>query len=77
MIFSQPKDVVLKVAERIFDNISNYHSDLFGHIGVSIGVAIYPDDNKDLREVIKLADEHLYKAKKNGRNRVISDLDKS
>jgi len=72
MIFSQPKDVVLKVAERIFDNISNYHSDLFGHIGVSIGVAIYPDDNKDLREVIKLADEELYIAKKTGKGKIES-----
>lgn len=34
----------------------------------SIGVAIYPDDGRDLNELIKRSDEALYFVKKNGRD---------
>jgi diguanylate cyclase (GGDEF)-like protein len=33
------------------------------HVGVSIGVAIYPDDSKDIDELIKRADHAMYEAK--------------
>ncbi|MBZ0096932.1 MAG: diguanylate cyclase [Sulfuricella sp.] len=33
------------------------------HVGVSIGVAIYPDDSKDIDELIKCADHAMYEAK--------------
>lgn len=33
------------------------------HVGVSIGVAIYPDESKDIDELIKRADHAMYKAK--------------
>lgn len=39
------------------------------HIGCSIGGAIWPLDGKDPEEVLKLADQALYAAKANGRNR--------
>jgi diguanylate cyclase (GGDEF)-like protein len=71
MIFSQPKDIVLKIANRIFDKITSYNHK-FGKISVSVGVAMYPDDNKDLKEVIKLADEELYIAKKSGKGKIES-----
>ncbi len=37
-------------------------------IMLSIGVCIIPDDASDLDQAIKLADEAMYKAKKNGKN---------
>ncbi len=42
-----------------------------GHITVSIGVACYPTDAKDAKTVVTAADSALYKAKNQGRNRVI------
>jgi diguanylate cyclase (GGDEF)-like protein len=39
-------------------------------ITISIGVASYPDDGRDPIQLIELADSALYRAKRNGRNRV-------
>jgi diguanylate cyclase (GGDEF)-like protein len=41
------------------------------NVTISIGVASYPHCSKDLQHLIKNADEALYEAKKQGRNRVI------
>ena len=71
MVFEQEKDIVLKIAHRIFEKITN-QTTKYGKIGVSVGVSMYPDDNKDLREVIKLADEELYIAKKTGKGKIES-----
>ena len=38
------------------------------HIGISIGISIYPDDGKDAETLIKCADTAMYHAKENGRN---------
>jgi len=38
------------------------------HIGVSIGIALYPDDTLDAEKVISFADAAMYKAKESGRN---------
>jgi diguanylate cyclase (GGDEF)-like protein len=40
------------------------------HITISIGVAAFPDDARDPIELIEQADTALYRAKRNGRNRV-------
>jgi len=37
---------------------------------ISLGVAAYPDDGITLEEVIKAADQAMYRAKSLGRNRV-------
>ncbi len=39
-------------------------------ITISIGVAAFPDDARDPIELIELADSALYRAKRNGRNRI-------
>jgi diguanylate cyclase (GGDEF)-like protein len=71
MIFEQPREIVLKIAYRIFDKITSQDTK-YGKIGVSIGVAIYPEDNQDLQEVIKLADKELYIAKNSGKGKIES-----
>jgi diguanylate cyclase (GGDEF)-like protein len=40
------------------------------HITISIGVACFPNDSKDPIELIEMADSALYRAKREGRNRV-------
>ncbi|MHC1682681.1 MAG: diguanylate cyclase [Clostridiaceae bacterium] len=42
----------------------------FINITISIGIAEFPDNTKDRENLIKLADEALYEAKKSGRNKV-------
>ncbi len=37
-------------------------------ISVSIGIVMYPDDNKDVTNLIKFADNAMYKVKRTGRN---------
>jgi diguanylate cyclase (GGDEF)-like protein/PAS domain S-box-containing protein len=39
------------------------------HISGSIGIAAYPDDSRQLTELMDLADHAMYAAKRNGRNR--------
>ena len=72
MVFNQERDVILKIAKRIFDKISSVNDEVFGKIGVSVGVAMYPDDDKDLDKVIQLADEKLYIAKARGKGKIES-----
>lgn len=38
------------------------------HIGISIGISVYPDDGHDAETLIKCADTAMYYAKENGRN---------
>lgn len=38
-------------------------------VGVSIGIALYPDDGQTIVDLIKIADQAMYAAKKEGKNR--------
>lgn len=42
-----------------------------GHLTVSIGYAVYPQDAEDKTGLIECADRALYRAKETGRNRVV------
>ena len=64
----------LEVAERIRGTLEAYPMrDGQGefHVTLSIGVAMYPEHGPELPECIHHADEALYQAKENGRNRVV------
>ncbi len=43
------------------------------HLTISMGVATFPDDAMDINQLIEVADQRLYKAKKQGRNQVVTD----
>jgi diguanylate cyclase (GGDEF)-like protein len=72
-IINQNKDVLLKIANRIFNKINSIENEKFGKISVSIGIALYPDDSKNLDEVIKMADKNLYIAKTSGKGQIINN----
>ena len=42
-----------------------------GHVTVSIGVAMFPDEVRFKRELVEASDAALYEAKGRGRNRVV------
>lgn len=42
-----------------------------GMVSISVGLATYPDDAKDVTALFKAADNALYQAKEGGRNRVV------
>lgn len=60
-------------AERIRKNIAN-HKFIEGHqkfsVTISIGIAEYPVDGEDAESLLRQADNALYQAKADGRNRV-------
>ena len=64
----------LQIAERIGQGIRSLELNMnelsLGTVTTSIGIAIYPNHAKTMDEVISIADDALYLAKKNGRDRV-------
>ena len=46
--------------------LNNYHNIT---LGLSVGIAYYPVDTKNVDEVVSIADEALYLAKRAGKNR--------
>ncbi|MDR3540385.1 MAG: GGDEF domain-containing protein [Desulfosporosinus sp.] len=60
-------DTAFRVAERFRQKIQETENP---HITVSIGIATYPNDGKNNRDLLEYADAGLYISKENGRNRV-------
>jgi diguanylate cyclase (GGDEF)-like protein len=76
LVFLSPVDpkFLFSIAEKIrstIDKESRHEIPVTISIGVSYGV-IKDDIEKDVEELIKSADECLYRAKKTGRNKVVS-----
>lgn len=61
------------VAEKIIDTISKVFiiDEHKLHLGVSIGIKLFPDGIKDIYEIINSADAAMYKAKESGKNRYV------
>lgn len=68
------REGAMKAAESVRNKISEhpyYYRDLSIPLSASIGIALYPEEGRDFEKLLRLADQHMYQAKEQGRNRVI------
>jgi diguanylate cyclase (GGDEF)-like protein len=65
------------VEARDFSVIRNGRPNASHHITISIGISSFPDDSHDPIELVEMADSALYRAKREGRNRVSAYRDLS
>jgi diguanylate cyclase (GGDEF)-like protein len=49
------------------------HHDVEVHITISMGISHFPQDGPKLQELVQVADERLYRAKREGKNRVYGE----
>ncbi|MHC4598579.1 MAG: sensor domain-containing diguanylate cyclase [Planctomycetota bacterium] len=70
------KDDARRIAERLRTAVENTVVDHEGrkslNVTVSLGVATFPEDAKDIRDLVAQADQAMYRAKARGRNQVDS-----
>jgi diguanylate cyclase (GGDEF)-like protein/PAS domain S-box-containing protein len=66
------REDVLALAERLVETIGNELEvdDYLLHVGLSLGIAFYPDDGVNAATLLANADSALYRAKREGRGRV-------
>ncbi|MEN8177002.1 MAG: diguanylate cyclase [Pseudomonadota bacterium] len=71
-----PLDTALLLAERLREEVSNQpvtiDDELRVEVTASIGIACFPEHTQSPQELLGIADKALYKAKRDGRNRVSS-----
>lgn len=56
------------IAEKIRLNVMNMNNEPYPHITISVGVSTFVEDEKDIRQLVKSADNALLNAKKSGKN---------
>ncbi len=74
LLTDTPAPLACQVAERIQKHVemaSFSWEEKSAQVSISIGVAEFPGDSQNLKEVINLADQALYEAKNKGRNQVV------
>lgn len=63
------------IEDHAFQILRQNDPDARHHITVSLGVSSFPDDSSDPIELVEMADSALYRAKRDGRNRVAAYRD--
>jgi diguanylate cyclase (GGDEF)-like protein len=61
----------INIAERLRESVENHNFGIDRKVTISLGVVEYHDEKMEMKDVLKLVDEKLYKAKKEGRNKTI------
>jgi len=66
----------LKLAKRVWKRCSGKEipmADMEKHVKVtiSLGIAVYPENARNMGELMNMADEALYRAKSTGKNRIV------
>ncbi len=71
------KQIAVEIAERIRtkvmeanEEIPNADSQPGGFVSLSLGVATFPVDSREKDELVELADQRMYRAKRSGKNKV-------
>ncbi len=68
---NQPNAQIESIASRIVDVVEqpvDLPDQRTGQVSASIGIAIYPDDSRDLQDLIRFSDNAMYAVKKSGKN---------
>lgn len=71
---SAPIDAAARMGERLRLLVEQMEIETVGHLTISLGVAAWPTSGQTVDEVMKKADELMYRAKTQGRNRMIADV---
>lgn len=76
VLVDTPKFTAAQVAERLRIQVADYpfehrEAQPDGLLSISIGVSSFPDDAVESESLVRIADESLYQAKREGRNRVV------
>ena len=70
------KTLALKLAQRLMKLFSGKEIRIPDNsrrvkVTISIGIAAFPEDTRNMEELMKMADEALYQAKSAGKNRIV------
>ena len=73
----QNNESVFNKVEIIRNELENSKVNFHGmckNVTASFGIAFYPEERRDINKLIKLADDLLYKCKKQGKNKVLAQM---
>ena len=62
----------IEIIRKELENSRINYEGICESVTASFGIAFYPEEEKDINKLIKLADDLLYESKKSGKNRVLS-----
>jgi diguanylate cyclase (GGDEF)-like protein len=65
------KEAAFILADRLRKGVSEIEVGSLPPVTISLGIATFPDDGKNIDDLLQLADAALYAAKENGRNQVV------
>jgi diguanylate cyclase (GGDEF)-like protein len=70
------KNLALKLAQRLMTQFSGKEIRITDEsqrvkVTISIGIAAFPEDTRNMDELMRMADEALYRAKSQGKNRIV------